>query len=100
MTSVNAFTSTSAVGLGLQLERRRVHAIALPGGLGAVGEHVAEMGIAPAAQHLGAHHEMAAVGLVGHGFLAQRREEARPAGAGIELGISIEQGLASADAPV
>src|SRR6056297_3411781 len=45
----------------LQVDAGGVDAVALAGGLGAVGEDVAEVGAAVLAAHLGAHHAEAAV---------------------------------------
>src|ERR1700726_4588680 len=60
---------------------------------------MAEMAAAAAAMHLGAGHEKAAVG-VGLDHLFERRREARPAGAAVELRAGVEQGLAAAGAVV
>src|SRR5271166_1269194 len=81
----------------LEVHRRAVHAIALPGRAWAVVEHVAEMAAAPAAMHLGARHEEAAV-LRGADGPFQRLIEAGPAGAAFELGIRCKHLLAAAGA--
>src|SRR6202171_658097 len=86
--------------LRLELERRRVHAVALPGGLGTVVENVAEMRIARRAQHLGAAHQMAGV----HGgrdvFRRRRRVKARPSTAGVEFGFGVEEQGAATGAAI
>src|SRR5216683_931556 len=84
---------------GVEVERYAVHAIAQPGRLRPVLEDMAEMPAAPAAMHLGAGHEEAAVG-VGLDHILERRREARPAGAAVELGGGVEQGLAAAGAVI
>ena len=53
----------------LQLERRRVHAVALVGRPRPVVEDVAEMGVAARAEHLGAAHAVGLIGLGAHGAL-------------------------------
>src|SRR6185437_10984123 len=78
----------------LEPHRRAVHAITLAGGRRAVREQVPQMPTAAAAMHLGADHEKAAV-LMGLHRIVQRREEARPAGAALELGAGGEQLLAT-----
>src|SRR5580700_1845574 len=60
---------------------------------------MAEMPAAAAAMHLGAGHEKAAVG-VGLDHLFERRREARPAGAAVELRAGVEQRLAAAGAVI
>src|SRR6266404_4676648 len=70
---------------GVKVERDAVQAIAQPGRLRPVLEDMAEMPAATAAMHLGAGHEEAAVS-VGLDPILERRREARPAGAAVELG--------------
>src|SRR6185312_6733903 len=82
----------------LELHRYAVHAVAQAGGLGAVGEDVAEVAAAAGAADLGAVHEEAAVGLGGDVRRVDRREEARPAGAGVELGVRGEERQAAGGA--
>src|ERR1700733_181407 len=86
--------------LALQPQRRAVHAVALAGGAGTVGEDVAQVSPAVAAHGLGADHPVAHVGLLFHGPRIERLEEARPAGPRFELGVRREQGLAATDALV
>src|SRR5262245_38927432 len=81
----------------LELQRRAVHAIALAGGPGSVGEDVAEMAAALGAMHLGAGHEMAAVARRADGAVLGRPER-WPARAAFVLGRGIEQRLAAAGA--
>src|SRR5262249_4793294 len=84
----------------LEIERHGVDAVSQPGRLGAVLEDVPEVRLATCAVHLGATHEEAPILLgldlvVGDGF-----EEARPAGAGVELGVRAEQVGAAGGAAV
>src|SRR5678815_3342621 len=88
------------VFLRLKGERSGVHAIALAGGLGTVGEDVTQMRIAARAQHFGAPHEEAAILLERDGFFRHRRPEARPARAGIVFRRRFEQRRAAADAAI
>ena len=84
--------STDHVGGRLvEVERQAVHAVALAGGLRAVGEDVAEVRAAAPAAHLGADHAVGAVldQLDGVGDL--RLVEARPAAARLELRRRVEQ---------
>src|SRR5690606_910631 len=70
----------SAGGLvALEVERGRVHAVALAGGGGPVGEDVAEVRVAGAAADLRAHHAVARVGEEPHPVWRDRLPEARPA---------------------
>ena len=64
----------------MQIHRRAIHAITQAGWLWAVLEHMPEMGMAGAANHLRTAAEQAAIIAVGNSFLADRREKARPAG--------------------
>jgi hypothetical protein len=58
------------------------------------------MGIALAAEHFGAVHAEAAVGFLGDVLFGDGGPEARPARAGLELGVGAEQGIGAADAAV
>src|SRR5438045_3209120 len=68
----------------LQLQRRRVHAIAHPRRLGAVGKDVAQVRIAAGATDFGAAHAVGAVGMLFYGAFGNWLVKARPAGAGIK----------------
>src|ERR1700722_18026873 len=70
----------------LELHRDAVHAVTQPGRLRAVFEHVAKMPLAARAVHLGAAHEPASVGR-GFDRAIDRRPEAWPSGAALELGV-------------
>src|SRR5215813_9990105 len=84
----------------VELERRGVDAVALPGRLRAVVEDVPEVRVAPRAVHLGPAHEEARV-LLGLDRLRRGRLEVRrPAGAGVELVIRAEERLTTAHAAV
>src|SRR6266851_6639552 len=80
-------SSKQAAGLfRLQLQRRRIDAVAQSGRAGAVLEHMPEMAVALRAQHFGPDHAMADVALLVDVALQRRLGKARPAAAGIELG--------------
>src|ERR1700722_17418251 len=81
----------------LEVHRHPVDALALVGRRRTVREDVAEMAAAAAAIHLGADHAVAPV-LDGLGGAGLGIVEARPAGAALELGVRLEQGLAAARA--
>ena len=68
----------------------RVDAVAQAGGSRPVGEHVAEVGVATAAQYLGAAHAMADVRFRGDVVRLDRLPEAGPAAAGFVLGLRAE----------
>src|SRR5690606_15438965 len=63
----------------------------------AVREHVSEVAAAAAAVHLRAHHAVAAIDARADGAV-DRLEEARPAGAALELRAAPEERLAAAGA--
>src|SRR4026208_2345630 len=84
----------------LELERRRVNAVAQVRRLGAVFENMAEMSVAFAAHRFGAPHAVAVVVLGLDVLLHRRRPETRPAGARIELGFPAEQFIAATDAAI
>src|SRR6478609_9003914 len=79
----------------LKLQRRRIDAVAQSGRAGPIGENVAEMAIALRAQHLGPDHAVAGVTLLVDMALHRRGGEARPAAAGVKLGVGFEQRLAA-----
>ena len=73
-----------------ELQRHAVVAIALARRLGPVVEHVALVAFAAAAVVLGARRDELVVDLGGDGA-RNRRVEARPAGAALELGVGLEE---------
>src|SRR5262249_40358582 len=75
---------------GLEFQRDTVHAVALSGRLRPVVEHVAEMAAAAPAVHLGAWNDQAVIVRSAHRIL-DRRKEARPAGAALDLGLGPDQ---------
>src|SRR5262249_2579534 len=81
----------------LEGQRHAIDAIALAGGVRPVLGHRAQMAAAFGAMHLDPQHAQAAVLAGGDGALA-RLPETRPAGAAVELGGGIEQGLTAAGA--
>src|SRR5215218_6437092 len=85
------------VASGHERQGDAVHAIALAGGRRPVVEHVAEMAAAAPAMHFGAGNEQRAVHRGADGVF-QRRREARPAGAALELGVGGKQGQLAARA--
>ena len=70
------------------------------GRMGSVVEDVAQMGLALVAHDLDPPHAVARVGHFAHGLAIDRLPEARPTGAGIELGLGTEQRRAAADATI
>lgn len=84
----------------LQLQRRRINAVAQPGRRRAVGEDMTEMGAAVVAGDFRAQHAEAAVDVFVDQFFIVRRVKTRPAAAGIELGFGAEKRGAAADAAV
>ena len=83
-----------------EIKRSGVDAIAEAGGAGAVGEDVAEVGVALGAAHFDAAHAVAGVFDGAQGGVRHRFEVTRPAAAGIELRGRVEQGRGAADAAV
>src|SRR5579871_7016245 len=75
---------------GLEGQRDPVHAVAQARRLRTIVEHMAEMPAATAAMDLRPLHAQGIVLRRGHGAL-QRRPEARPTGAAVELGGRGEQ---------
>src|SRR5689334_3881118 len=74
------------LGVRLELQGDAVHAITLAGRLGTIVEDVAQMPAAAAAMHFGPRQEQLEVPRRLDRAL-DGREEARPAGAAVELGI-------------
>src|SRR5262249_19027763 len=83
-----------------ELEGDGVHAVAQAGGLGAVVEDVAEVSAAAGAEDLGALHAVGAVGVLVDVGGVKGLEEAGPAGAGVELGVALEERQAAEAADV
>src|SRR5882762_1339464 len=84
----------------LELQRSRIDAVAQAGRPGPVRENMAEMAAAFGAEHLGADHAVAQIVLFVDMALGGRLGKARPAAAGIEFGIGLEQHIAAAGADV
>ena len=80
----------------IEVQRAGVDAVAQAGRVRAVVEDVAEVAAAALADDLGAAHEEAVVGPGLDRVVVHRVEEARPAGAGVELGVGAEQLCAAA----
>src|SRR5690606_30598485 len=94
------FPASALAAFRREIQCRAVHAIALPGRLWTVREHVAEMCVAGGAADLNTPHEERAVFMFGDGVLADRGKEARPAGPGIKFGARGKQRRAAGNAPV
>src|SRR5271157_1015727 len=77
-------------GRRLESQGHAVHAIAESGRFWSVVENVAKVTVAPAAGHRGADHSVGPV-VVGIHRIVERRPEARPAGAAVELGRGREK---------
>src|SRR5437764_10481635 len=82
----------------LQFQRRRIHAIAKTSRLRTVGENVAEMSATICAQDFGPRHHEFFVRLRGDGILRERFVETRPAAAGFEFCLRIEERISAARA--
>jgi hypothetical protein len=85
---------------GVEIQRRRIHAVAETRGRGAVFEDVSQMGIALGAADFGAHHAVGRVPVFHDASFFGGLVETRPAGAGVELGIRIKQRSAAANAVI
>src|SRR4029079_14246955 len=86
--------------LTVEAQRRRVHAVPQPRRPGAVREHVAEVGAAIATHRFGPGHPVTLVDVLLHRVGGEGLEEARPAGAGLELRVGREQRRIAAHAYV
>src|SRR5688500_14916164 len=91
---------TSSRRRGREPERDRVHAVTQPGWPRAIVEHVPEMRIAARARDLGADRAERTVPALDHVPSRDRLPETGPPGAGIELGLRVEQRGVAADAAV
>src|SRR3989440_3521170 len=85
---------------GLQLQRSRIDAVAQSGWARAILKDMAEVTVALRAEHFGADHAMADVALFVDVVLRSRRRKARPAAAGVEFGVGLEQRLPAARADI
>ena len=74
-----------------KLQRGRVEAVAHARGFRAVGEDVAEVAAASLAADFDAGHAVTDIPNLGDVSRVERGEETRPAGAGFELGVGLEQ---------
>src|SRR5579864_1542819 len=83
-----------------ELQRDRVDAIAQPGRRRAVGEDVALVAVAAGAAGLDPDHAVADIAHGDHVPLVERRVEAGPAGAALELGVVAEERQAAEPAAV
>ena len=84
----------------LEIERRRIYAIAKTFRTGAVREDVTEMAVTGSASDFGPDHAMAVVLVKAHLLAIGWAGEARPAAAAVELGAAVEQKLAAAGAAI
>src|SRR4051812_7763156 len=85
---------------GLELQRGRVDAVSQARRSRTVRENVTEMAAAFGAQHLGADHSVAGIPLLVDMALCGGLGEARPAAAGLELGVGGEQHVAATGADI
>ena len=92
-------TPSLRVGL-LEVDARRVDAIAKSGRLRTVVEDVAEVATAVGTRDLGSHHPERPVFVLVDVLVDVRRDEARPAAARVELGFGSEQRSATAGAEI
>src|SRR5271156_984591 len=95
-----ASRSAHSLGFFHEVERGRVHAIAQPGGTGAVLEDMAKMGAAAAAHHFGPAHAVGVVRRRRNVALIEGSVEAGPAAARVILAIGFEQLIAATYAEV
>src|SRR5690606_9307008 len=90
----------SGVGL-LQVDGDAVDAVAQPSPvLGAIGEDVSQVGVAPCTTDLGAHHAVRAVLYQRDGVWRDGLGEAGPAAAGVELAVAGVERIAARRAAV
>src|ERR1017187_6942185 len=83
-----------------KIQRSRVDAVTQAGGVRAILEHMAEMGAAARTVDFGARHAMGLIHMRVHPLGRHGQPEARPARAGVVLGIRAEQLLAAAHAGI
>src|SRR4029077_12100504 len=83
-----------------EVERRRVHAVAQPGGPGTIRKNVAQMRIAAGTARLGASHAITGVGMFADVLAVGGGKEARPSGSRIEFCFRAKEQCAAADAVV
>src|SRR5882724_3973074 len=80
-----------------QFQRDGIHAVAQAGRSRTIPEDMTQVSVTAAAEDFRSPHEPAAVGAKRDVVLVDRLEEARPAGAGIELRLAIGQRLIAAN---
>src|SRR5699024_266337 len=89
------------VGFGFELQCCAVDAVPKPASIGwAIGEDVAEMGIASGTADLGADHAVGAVFDFDDGIGVHRVDEARPTTAGVIFGLGGVKRIPAAPTPV
>src|SRR5262245_6464267 len=91
--SARAAAAAGRSSLGLEVDRCRVDAVALTGGLRPVLEHVPEVAAAVGAAHFDTRHAVAVVDQPLDAPGLDLRVPAGPAAAGVELGAAVEQHL-------
>src|SRR3954468_23590729 len=74
----------------LELQRRRIDAVAQPGRAGPIGKDVSEMAATFRTQHFGADHAVAVVAFFIDMALGGRGCETWPSATGIKLGVGFE----------
>ena len=90
----------SQIFLRNEFQRDGVDAVAEAGGRGAVGEDVAEVGVAAGAEGFFADHAVAGIFFGDDVFRGDGLEKAGPAGAGVKFGVGAEEREVAADAVV
>src|SRR5262245_49010061 len=83
------------LAVGREVQRHGVDAVAQARGRRAVGEHVSLVAAAAGAEKLRTHHAEARVVLFTQVIFVERRREARPAGAAVELLPAPKEGQAA-----
>src|SRR6266404_3725201 len=86
--------------LRLEVERRRVHAVAQPSGPGTIRKHVSQMRIAAGTARLGASHAITGVSVFADVLAVGGGKEARPSGSRIKFRLRAKEQCATADAVV
>src|SRR6185312_7899133 len=86
--------------ISIELEGSGIDAVAQSGRSRAILEYVTEVRVAAGAQHFYPPHEMAVIFLVDDIFRSSRLPERRPPRTGIEFGLRVKQGGATAGATI
>src|SRR5204863_9864217 len=98
--SCRTMVAAAELLLLLQLQRRRVHAIAQTGRLRPIGKNVPEMAAAFRAKNLGPRHAEFAIGFRFHGIFLHRFVEARPTTARLVFCLRAEERVPAGSASI